>query len=139
MYVCMYIQADNTKGYGTFSNIYFLMGTFYFLYFLPEVFRKLAECFSVLRERLETEVLLDDIQRQEKDENVEASPELRAFLLAESSTFRWSHYSKIVSNDHVMAAKQLIENKKTVIWLLDKTAAFVLINKEEYNEMINYT
>ncbi|XP_045124906.1 uncharacterized protein LOC123512546 [Portunus trituberculatus] len=89
------------------------------------------------RKRLEIETLLDDIQELEKKGKVTTSPDLQPSLLAEASKSRGSFHSQKVKRHHILAAKQLRENKEIIIRRADKTPAFVLIKKEDYDSKLN--
>ena len=89
------------------------------------------------RKRLEIEVLLDDIQHLEKSGQVKTTPDLQPSLLAEASKIRGSHQSKNISRNHIQAAKELRDNHSITIRRADKTAAFVIIDKEEYTHKMD--
>ena len=67
------------------------------------------------RKRLEIETLLDDIQQLEAKGKVTTSPDLQPSLLAEAAKNRGSFHSQKVKKQHILAAKQLRENKEIVI------------------------
>ena len=89
------------------------------------------------RKRLEIKTLLDDIQQLEAKGKVTTSPDLQPSLLAEAAKNRGSFHSQKVKKHHILAAKQLRENNEIVIRRADKTPAFVLIRKEDYDNKIN--
>ena len=89
------------------------------------------------RKRIEMEVLLDDIQKLEKDGKVSTTPELQHLLLTEATRSRGSYQSKIINKKHHTAAKQLRENNDIIIRRADKTAAFVIANKNDYIDKMN--
>ncbi|XP_076045750.1 uncharacterized protein LOC143027993 [Oratosquilla oratoria] len=89
------------------------------------------------RKRLEIEVLLDDIQHLEKAGQVKTTPDLQPALLAEANKTRGSYHSKFVNGNHLLAAKELRNNPDITIRRADKTAAFVIINREDYTHKID--
>lgn len=89
------------------------------------------------RKRLEIETLLDDIQQLEKNGKVTTSPDLQPSLLADSPKNRGSFHRQRIKKHHILAAKELRENKEIVIRCADNTPAIVLIKKEDYNNKLN--
>ncbi|XP_050691560.1 uncharacterized protein LOC126983104 [Eriocheir sinensis] len=84
------------------------------------------------RKRLELEALLDRIQNLEKDGKVETSNELQASIIAEASKQREHYQSRQLEKRQREAAKQLRSKEEIIIRRADKTAAFVIMAKEEY-------
>ncbi|MPC68551.1 hypothetical protein E2C01_062753 [Portunus trituberculatus] len=83
------------------------------------------------RKRLEIETLLDDIQELEKKE-VTTSPNLQPSLLAEEGkTLRE------LKDTTYLQLNSCEKTKEIVIRRADKTPAFVLIKKEEYDTKLN--
>ena len=64
-------------------------------------------------------------------------PDLRGQLAGEGSKLRGSDCSKLFTKDLREAAKQLKEDPRIVVRRADKTACFVILDEEEYNEKLN--
>ncbi|XP_076069752.1 uncharacterized protein LOC143041628 [Oratosquilla oratoria] len=88
------------------------------------------------RKGLEIEVLLDDIQHLEKAGQVKTTPDLQPAILPEANRIRGSYHSKFININHLFTAKELRNNPDITIRRADKTAAFVIINREEYTHKI---
>ncbi|MPC84134.1 hypothetical protein E2C01_078861 [Portunus trituberculatus] len=65
--------------------------------------------------RIEIKMLLDDIQQLESKKKVTTSSDLQSTLLAEAAKSRGSFQSSKVKKNHILAAKQLRENKEIVM------------------------
>ena len=90
------------------------------------------------RKRIELEVLLDNIHSLEKAGKVTTTTDLQSHLITEASKERGPFRSSLVHQRHIEAAKQLKSNENIIIRRADKTAAFVIMRKEEYlNKMDN--
>lgn len=87
--------------------------------------------------RIELEILLDDIQRLEKNKKVTTSPDLQAEFIRESNTIRGHHRTSLLTPELKEAAKQLRENKDIVIRRADKSSLFVVLDKDDYMDKIN--
>ena len=88
--------------------------------------------------RLEIEVLLDNINRLEKEKKVTPSDSLRPLLLAEALTSRQpDHHKTFMTKDLRNAAKKLKSANGITIRRADKTPALVLINTEEYHQKLD--
>ncbi|XP_066940977.1 uncharacterized protein [Macrobrachium rosenbergii] len=82
---------------------------------------------------LEIEYLMDNIRRQENLSNLRTTDALQPLLLAEALTDRGNYKSNIIDRRLREAAKQLREREDITVRRADKTAAFVLINTEDYH------
>ena len=82
--------------------------------------------------RIEIESLLESIFSLEDKGAVTTTDELQPLLLAEALQDRGNYRSRILNPRLRKAAKDLRQNNDVVIRRADKTAAFVLISKEEY-------
>ncbi|XP_076038507.1 uncharacterized protein LOC143023777 [Oratosquilla oratoria] len=87
---------------------------------------------AVTRERVEIEVLLENIYALEHDGKVSTSPNLSVELLAEAGKSRVSYKSRLVDASLKKAARELRENEDIVIRRANKSAVFVLLPKCEY-------
>ncbi|XP_068229378.1 uncharacterized protein [Palaemon carinicauda] len=87
--------------------------------------------------RLEIELLLDTIQENERRGALRTTDALQLLLLAEALTDRGHHRSGIITKEIRDAAKALRMQEVITLRRADKTAAFVLINREEYHEKLN--
>lgn len=81
---------------------------------------------------VEIETLIDDVQQLAKQKKVMVEPTFQAEMVAEASKTRGSYTSKVLEKRHVEASKQLREDPSITIRRADKTAAFVLIDTEDY-------
>ncbi|XP_066952529.1 uncharacterized protein [Macrobrachium rosenbergii] len=76
---------------------------------------------------------MDNIRRQEDLGNLRTTDALQPLLLAEALTDRGDYKSNIIDWRLREAAKQLREREDITIHRVNKTAAFVLINTEDYH------
>ena len=82
--------------------------------------------------RIEIEVLLDSIFALEDRGKLRISDDLQPLLLAEALRDEGNYRSNLMTSEMRNAAKALREKENIVIRRADKTAAFVLIRKEDY-------
>ena len=82
--------------------------------------------------RIEIESLLESIFSLEDRGAVTTTNELQPLLLTEALQDRGNYRSRILNSRLRKAAKDLRQNEDVVIRRADKTAAFVLVSKDEY-------
>ncbi|XP_068247027.1 uncharacterized protein [Palaemon carinicauda] len=87
--------------------------------------------------RLEVELLLDSILALQDRGTLRTTDALQPLLLAEALTERGHYTSGIVTQDMKAAAKELKQIAGVTVRRADKTAAFVLIDTEEYHKKLD--
>ncbi|XP_076030410.1 uncharacterized protein LOC143018709 [Oratosquilla oratoria] len=87
---------------------------------------------SPLAKRIELEMLIDDIQRLEREKKVTTHPDLQAEFIREANTSRGHTRSSLLTPELRAAAKELKDNNNIVIRRADKSPIFVLLDKEDY-------
>ena len=89
---------------------------------------------NIVDKQTELELLYQSILRLEAADKLSVHPDLRGQLAGEGSKLRGSDCSKPLTKDLREAAKQLKEDPRIVVRRADKTACYVMLDKEEYNE-----
>ncbi|XP_068250232.1 uncharacterized protein [Palaemon carinicauda] len=87
--------------------------------------------------RREMELLIDSILNLQERGALQKTDAIQPLLLAEALTDRGRYRSGIVSKEMRAAAKELKRVAGVTVHRADKTAAFVLINTQEYHEKLD--
>ncbi|XP_066946920.1 uncharacterized protein [Macrobrachium rosenbergii] len=99
-----------------------------------------CHCFTQQRpldKSLEIESLTDNSQGQEDLGNLQTTDALQPLLLSEALTDQGDYKSNVIDWCLREAAKQLREKEDITVRRADKTAAFVLINTEDYHRKLD--
>ena len=75
--------------------------------------------------------------KQKESYQVRVDPNLREKLLGESTKKRSNQNSKLLDKKLRKAAKELRDNENIVIRRADKSAIFVILDKDDYTSKIN--
>ena len=87
--------------------------------------------------RMETEVVIDKLLQLQEENVVTLTPTVVDELVGESGRQRGSFRSNILTKDLKEAAEQLRSNKDIIVRRGDKSAVYVIMDTEEYNEKMD--
>ena len=85
-----------------------------------------------LAKKIELEMLLDDIQRLEREKKVTTDPNLPSLLCAEATKRREHTRSSLLTPDLRRAAKELKDLNSIIIRKADKSSIYVILDKDDY-------
>ena len=90
-----------------------------------------------LAKKIELEMLLDDIQRLEREKKVSIDPNLPSLLCAEATKRRGHTKSSLLTPSLRSAAKELMALDHIVIRRADKSSIYVILDKADYISKMN--
>ena len=93
--------------------------------------------YSKLNKKVELEVLYEKLLNLSAQNKIALSPDLPDLLLAEGSKHRNIKYPSIITPEMRKAAFNLKNNPDIVVRKADKSASYVVLNREEYISKIN--
>lgn len=82
--------------------------------------------------KTEIELLYREVRKLQDEGEVDADPRLKDQLVAESSKRRGSTRSKVLTKEMREAARQLREDERIIIRRADKSATYVVMDRDEY-------
>ena len=96
----------------------------------------LSEKFKPSEKNTNLELLYQDLTKLEGEDKIQISPHLRTLLLAEGAKRRGSRPNKTLTNRLREAAKSLRDDENIVVRRADKTAIYVILNKDDYLDKV---
>ena len=93
--------------------------------------------FSQEHKKAELEILYEDILLLRSKGKIDVHPDLQESLMAESTKNRGGLRKSSLPAHLRRAAKELRENKDIIVRRADKSAVFVILDREEYDEKVH--